>query len=305
MQIINLLSELILCLSIGYLLARFKPNFSQAIARPLVNFGIPISLMGIVLKAGLALPLLEASAIALVAIGLVMTILNCIPILKRYIPSQVLKLGSGFGNTGYFGIPVSLALLPNQALIYSIGFDLGATLIIWSIGPLLLSNNSKQLKGKEYWKMLIKAFANSPAIKGLIGALLISSMPWREKITSLLWIPSRIVLVLALVVVGMHLSWLKTSTFSTVMSQVRSIKTSLFVKLIGLPSLMFSICLLLRVPNIMRDALVLQAAAPTAISILLIAQGQYQDERKATSLVIFSTITALITIPIWAIILKF
>ena len=68
---------------------------------------------------------------------------------------------------------------------------------------------------------------------------------------------------------------------------------------------MFSICLLLRVPNIMRDALVLQAAAPTAISILLIAQAQSQDEEKATSLVIFSTLTALITIPIWTIILKF
>ena len=305
MQIINLLAELIPCLSIGYLLARFRPNLSQAIARPLVNFGIPISLMGILLKAGIALPLLEASVKALVAIGLMMTILNCIPILKRYIPSQGLKLGSGFGDTGYFGIPVSLALLPNQALIYSIGFDLGATLVIWSVGPLLLSTNSRVFKGKEYWQRLIKAFAKSPAIKGLTGALLISSMPWREEITSLLWVPSRIVINLALVVVGMRLVWLQKSSFPTIMSQVRSIKTSLFVKLIGLPSLMLSICLILRVPNSMRDALVLQAAAPTAISILLIAQAQFQDEEKATSLVIVSTLSALVTIPIWAIILKF
>ncbi len=305
MQIINLLAELISCLSIGYLLGRSKPDLSKTIARPLVNIGIPISLMGILLKTGIALPLLEASAIALVAIGLVMTIFYCIPILKRSIYSQVLKLGSGFGNTGYFGIPVSVALLPNQALIYSIGFDLGATLVIWSIGPLLLSNKPKGLKGKEYRKRFVKAFANSPAIKGLIGAFLISSTPWREQITSLLWIPSKIVIVLALVVVGMHLGWLKTSTLSTIMSQINSIKTSLLVKLIGLPSLMLSICFLLRVPNIMRDALVLQAAAPTAISILLISQAESQDEEKATSLVIFSTLTALITIPIWAIILKF
>ena len=130
MRIINLLVELIPCLSIGYLLARFKPNLSREVAAPLINFGIPISLMGILLKAGLDLHLLDASAIALVAIGLVMAILNCIPILRRYIPSQVLKLGSGFGNTGHFGLPVSLALLPNEALIHSIGYDLGATLVI-------------------------------------------------------------------------------------------------------------------------------------------------------------------------------
>lgn len=305
MKIIYLLAELIPCLLIGYLLARFKPHLSQAVAHLLVNYGIPISLMGILLKAGLDSSLLEASAIALVAIALVMTILNGLPIASKYIPNQVLKLGSGFGNTGYIGIPVSLALLPHQALIYSIGFDLGATLVIWALGPLLLSNNSRELKEKEYWKRFIKAFANSPASKGLVGAILITSMPWTEQITSLIWIPSRIVIVLALVVVGMSLNWSKNHNLSTVRSQAIAIKNSLIIKLIGLPSLMFCICLILEVPNNMKDALVLQSAAPTAISVLLIAQAQSNDEGTATSLVVFSTLIALITIPIWAIILKF
>ena len=47
----------------------------------------------------------------------------------------------------------------------------------------------------------------------------------------------------------------------------------------------------------MRDALVLQAAAPTAISVLLISQAASRDEDEATSGVVFSTISALITIP--------
>tara|TARA_Y100001968_G_scaffold248190_1_gene232715 strand:- start:301 stop:468 length:168 start_codon:yes stop_codon:yes gene_type:complete len=54
----------------------------------------------------------------------------------------------------------------------------------------------------------------------------------------------------------------------------------------------------------MRDALVLQAAAPTAISVLLISQAAKTDEEEATSLVVFSTITALITIPAWLVILR-
>ena len=67
-----------------------------------------------------------------------MTIFNSFSAIKNFIPNRTLQLGSAFGNSGYFGIPVSLALLPNHALIYSIGFDLGATLVIWSIGPILL-----------------------------------------------------------------------------------------------------------------------------------------------------------------------
>ncbi len=54
----------------------------------------------------------------------------------------------------------------------------------------------------------------------------------------------------------------------------------------------------------MREALVLQAAAPTAISVLLISQAASRDEEEANSLVIFSTITALITVPAWYVILR-
>ena len=54
----------------------------------------------------------------------------------------------------------------------------------------------------------------------------------------------------------------------------------------------------------MREALVLQSAAPTAISVLLISQAASIDEQDATSLVVFSTIIALISIPIWLLILR-
>jgi hypothetical protein len=80
--IILLIAELIACLLIGYLLGRFKENISLTISSPLISYGIPISLMGILLKSGLELPLIEAAALALVAIGLLMTILNRLPSVK-------------------------------------------------------------------------------------------------------------------------------------------------------------------------------------------------------------------------------
>ena len=304
MEIILLLSELIPCLLIGYLLGRFKENLSLTISRPLISYGIPISLMGILLKSGLELPLIESAALALVAIGFLMTILNRLPSVNNLIQNRTLQLGSAFGNTGYFGIPVSLALLPDHALIYSIGFDLGATLVIWSLGPILLTDPSKVLSSNRYWKNFIKGIFSSPAVKGLIGALIIHSSPWDEQITDLLWIPSRVVIVLALVIVGMRLSWLRKANLSRIKNQITSIKNALIMKLIGLPVIMLIISSAIRLPSVMREALVLQAAAPTAISILLISQAASRDEKEATSLVVFSTITALISIPAWLLILR-
>ncbi len=304
MEIILLLSELIPCLLIGYLLGRFKENLSLTISRPLISYGIPISLMGILLKSGLELPLIESAALALVAIGFLMTILNRLPSVNKLIQNRTLQLGSAFGNTGYFGIPVSLALLPDNALIYSIGFDLGATLVIWSLGPILLTDPSKVLSSNRYWKNFIKGIFSSPAVKGLIGALIIHSSPWEEQITDLLWIPSRVVIVLALVIVGMRLSWLRKANLSRIKNQITSIKNALIMKLVGLPVIMLIISSVIRLPSVMREALVLQAAAPTAISILLISQAASRDEKEATSLVVFSTIIALISIPAWLLILR-
>ncbi len=304
MEIILLLSELIPCLLIGYLLGRFNENLSLTISRQLISYGIPISLMGILLKSGLELPLIESAALALVAIGFLMTILNRLPSINNLIQNRTLQLGSAFGNTGYFGIPVSLALLPDHALIYSIGFDLGATLVIWSLGPILLTDPSKVLSSNRYWKNFIKGIFSSPAVKGLIGALIIHSSPWDEQITDLLWIPSRVVIVLALVIVGMRLSWLRKANLSRIKNQITSIKNALIMKLVGLPVIMLIISSAIRLPSVMREALVLQAAAPTAISILLISQAASKDEKEATSLVVFSTIIALISIPAWLLILR-
>ena len=269
-----------------------------------MSYGIPVSLMGILLKSGLELALIQSAALALVAIGFLMTLLNCLPGIKNLIPNRSLQLGSAFGNTGYFGIPVSLALLPNHALIYSIGFDLGATLVIWSIGPILLTDSSKISNSNRYWQNFIKAIFRSPAVKGLIGALIVHTSPWNEQITALLWIPSRVVIVLALVIVGMRLSWLRKANLSRIKIQITSIKNALIMKLVGLPVIMLIISSAIRLPNVMREALVLQSAAPTAISVLLISQAASRDEEEATSLVVLSTIIALISIPAWLMILR-
>ncbi|AAQ00246.1 MULTISPECIES: AEC family transporter [Prochlorococcus] len=304
MEIVYLLFELIPCLSIGYLIGRFNQNLSLKIAKPLTTFGIPISLMGLLLKSGMNWQLIEAAAIALLTIGISIFIINISPSLQNLFSNQTFLLGSHFGNTGYFGIPISLALLPTEALSFSIGFDIGATLIIWSLGPLIMAHTENRSKKISQWRIFLRSILNSPASKGLLGALVVQCTPWNQQITSFLWMPSKIVIFLALIIVGMRISFLNISKNKSALTQIMLIKNALTIKLLFLPSLMLSICTILKVGTTMRNSLVLQAATPTAISILLISEASAKNQNSARSLVVWSTCFSLISIPLWAMVLK-
>ncbi len=304
MLVLQLFRELLPFLFLGYLIGRFKPELSSQISRPLIRFGLPISLMGLLLKSGLDWNLLKAIGMALFGIGLLIALIRIIPKLRSLIGSKSLLLGSAFGNSGYFGIPVSLSLLPQQALNFSIGYDLGATLLVWSLGPILLTKSTNELSEEKTWRDLLNAFAGSPAIKGLIGALIIQSTPWRDQITSALWMPAKLVILLALLIVGIRLSYLG-SAINPTNKNLRSIITpSLFTKLVFLPALMLILCTTFGLPVLMRNALVLQAATPTAISVLLLAEASRQDQEVATALVAWSTLISIFTIPIWFLVLQ-
>jgi len=304
MLILRLFSELLPLLVIGYLIGRFNSGLSSQIAPPLVNFGVPISLMGLLLKSGLDWLLFQAVAMSFLSIGLLIAAIRTFPTFRRHIGSRCMFLGGVFGNSGYFGIPVALALLPYQSLSFSIGYDLGATLLIWSLGPLLLANSASELKGISAWQNLLNAFLSSPASKGLIGAVFIQLTPWNDQITSAFWIPSRIVIVLALMIIGMRLGSFDPAKNKGKRNSLLLITPSLLIKLIILPALMFSLSKLFGLSSLMSNALVLQAATPTAISVLLLAEANGQEQQVAASLVAWSTLISLITIPIWFLVLK-
>ncbi len=305
MIILKLVIELLPCLLMGYYLGRYKPAISGTIASVLINFGVPISLMGLLLRSGLNGYLLEAAVMALLAIGLLIVFIRMIPRLEDLTLNRTLMLGSAFGNSGYFGIPVALLFLPSEALIFSIGYDFGATLLIWSLGPILLHQNSAAFEAKDVWLRFQDAFMNSPASKGLAGALLIQLIPWKDQITSAIWIPSRILILLALLIVGMRLSGIVKYANSAFKDFMVKVKPYLFLKLIILPSLMLVLCSALGLPMLMRNALVLQAATPTAISVLLLAEGIGKDQELASALVFCSTLLAIITVPIWSAALQY
>ena len=70
------------------------------------------------------------------------------------------------------------------------------------------------------------------------------------------------------------------------------------------PLLLCLLASLLQFKPLMVQAVALQGAAPTAISLLLIAESVGADQERAAGLVFWSTLLALISAPAWGVLLR-
>ncbi|SBO42036.1 hypothetical protein [Cyanobium sp. NIES-981] len=294
------LLELVPALVAGLAMARRWPHLSTRVAPLLVRWGVPFSVMGLLLRTGVDGRFVDVLLITLALVASALVLLQRLPVLRRALPGPVEQWGAVVGNTAYFGIPAALALLPAEAVAYCVSYDLAATLFTWSLGPVLFGG---QPAGP---RALVAALAASPALRGLGAALVVQLTPWRESLAAMLWWPARLVLLLSLLVVGLRMGGALGAPLA------RRLWWPLGGKLLVFPACVLALTALLALPPLVRAALVLQAATPTAVSVLLLAElrppgPSAEQERlnrasaeQAAALVLWSTLLGLVTVPLWA-----
>ena len=280
----------------GFFLGKKNPKISEYIARPLIRFGIPLSVIGLLLKEGIDINLIKSAFLAFSIIGFLIVLINICPIFKKRLPNYTLQLAGLIGNTSFLGIPIAMALLPSKTINFTIGFDLGTTLFAWIFGPFFLKeksldNNIPHIKG------LLNALVNSPASRGIIGVLLAYIFQIDEVLGNFLWIPARIVIALAIIIVGTRLG-LITNQKGKFFDLDEEIKFSILLKLFILPFVIFLVSKLLDFDFNQSAAVILQAGTPTAISTILMAEA-YRIKQKIASKILFTTtLISIVTIPL-------
>ena len=280
----------------GFFLGKKNPKISEYIARPLIRFGIPLSVMGLLLKEGIDINLIKSAFLAFSIIGFLIVLINIFPIFKKRLPNYTLQLAGLIGNTSFLGIPIAMALLPSKTINFTIGFDLGTTLFAWIFGPFFLKeksldNNIPHIKG------LLNALINSPASRGIIGVLLAYIFQIDEVLGNFLWIPAKIVIALAIIIVGTRLG-LITNQKGKFFDLDEEIKFSILLKLFILPFVIFLVSKLLDFDFNQSAAVILQAGTPTAISTILMAEA-YRIKQKIASRILFTTtLISIVTIPL-------
>jgi len=259
--------------------------------------------MGLLLKEGIDINLIKSAFLAFSVIGFLITLINLIPILKKKLPNYTLQLAGLIGNTSFLGIPIAIALLPSTTINFTIGFDLGTTLFAWIFGPFFLqeksnNNNIPNIKG------LLNALINSPASRGIIGVLFAYLFQINEILGNYLWIPARIVIALAIIIVGTRLGIIINEK-GKIFDLNEEIKFSILLKLFILPIIIFLISKFLNFNFNQSSALILQGGTPTAISTILMAEAYGVKQQIASKILFTTTLISIITIPLLKIFMNF
>jgi len=290
-------------LILGFFIGKRKPKLSELIALPLIKYGIPLSVMGLLLKEGIDLDLIKTALIAFLSIGFLIVLINYLSIFKTRLPNYSLQLAGLIGNTSFLGIPIALALLPTSTINFTIGFDLGTTLFAWIFGPFFLKkriNTNTNLNFKE----LLKAILNSPASRGIVGVFIAYLFGLEKVLGDYLWIPARIVIILAIVVVGTRLGII-TNSKTKFFNLNKGIKYSIILKLLIFPLFIFVFSKILGFNLNETSAVVLQAGTPSAVSTILMAEAYKTNQKIAATILFTTTLISIITIPILANMINF
>ena len=258
--------------------------------------------MGLLLKEGIDIDLIKTALIAFFSIGFLIFLINYFSFLKKRLPNYSFQIAGLIGNTSFLGIPIALALLPTSTINFTIGFDLGTTLFAWIFGPFFLQKKEAS-NNKFNFKELLKALLYSPASRGIIGVFIVYLFGLERVLGDYLWIPAKIVIALAIIVVGTRLGIItnnKTSFFNL----NKGIKYSIILKLIILPLIIFFVSKILNLNLNETSAVVLQAGTPSAISTLLMAEAYKTNQKIAATILFTTTLISIISIPTLAFLLN-
>ena len=258
--------------------------------------------MGLLLKEGIDINLIKSAFLAFCLIGFLIILINIFPIFKKRLPNYTLQLAGLIGNTSFLGIPIAIALLPSKTINFTIGFDLGTTLFAWIFGPFFLQKKFQDKNIPDIGRFL-SALINSPASRGIIGVLLAYLLKIDGILGNYLWIPARIVIALAIIIVGTRLG-LITNQKGNFFDLNDEIKFSILLKLFILPFIIFLVSKFLNFDFYQSSAVILQAGTPTAISTILMAEAYGVKRMTASKILFTTTLISIVTVPFLTILLK-
>ena len=329
-HLIGLYIPLILWVSLGIVLGRMLPaRIPNTLGQGLFWFGVPVSIAVFLRQADLSGSIWLAPAIAWLAVVLSASLawlwinLSCRkrPLSQSTIPEADLPIiswdqaakgsflnASMLGNTGYLGYPIVLALVDSQYFAWAVFYDtLGSTLASYGLAVALASHFSQGFSSRtptdhpprHLAKQTIIALAKTPALwgfgLGIIAQPLPLPTPMEQGLRGIAWM----VISLALLLLGMRLSQVKSWN-----SLHRAI-ASLLIKMLMVPlaiglGLNYAVRInLLTIEPSSLLILVLQAGMPPAFATLIIAEAYHLDRELAVTTLALGSIGILLTLPLW------
>jgi hypothetical protein len=283
---------------LGWGLSRWLPRSAPyQLGKFLFWIGVPISVIAFLRRSQLSATLWIAPAIAWVAIlagaGLARFWVRLSGDRQLQNPRSQgsFLLASMFGNTGYIGYPVSLALVGPQYFAWVLFYDMiGSGIGSYGLGVLLGDHFGVQHQNR--WHAL-EAIVKNPVLWSFFVGLLVRDVPLPTSVETALQGFAWSVVALSLVLVGMRLGQL---------SSLKSIKpavVSLGIKMVCVPLVVGLGLKAIGVTGPVHLAMLLQMAMPPAFATLVIAEAYQLDQELTVTALVVGSLGLLVMLPIW------
>jgi len=284
---------------IGVLLARITPindSTRQTYTLIIVNVAMPCIILSSIFKVDINPTILKnigfvfGLSIMICLIGILLGWLLIAIVDKGSTIKSEISLLSGLGNTGFIGIPLCAAILGPKGALYAAIFDAGVDLVIWTVGVMLLQKTVK------FSFSTLKSMINIPTI-AIVSGLFFAFINYRPPgifitLTNQL---AALASPLAMFYIGILIVSVNKSQFTALKS--KSIIPT-FVKLLGLPVVVFIMISFIAVDQIIAQTLLIQATMP-ALTLSSILFSKYHANDKLGAIVtVISTIFSLLSIPL-------
>ena len=192
-----------------------------------------------------------------------------------------------FGNTGFIGIPVALAIIGPESMVYVIVFNFLFNLTIFTFGIMLLKKDNQGKK--QSWKDYL-----SPGLLACIAAFAIYwfHIELPEEIETLAGYYGNACTLLSMIVIGISLAGMKVKD----MMKNRRLLVFVFIRFIAFPILLALALRPVLSDLLIREVVLLMAALPVGNFPAMLCEQYGRDPKPIAEGIVVTTILSVFTI---------
>ena len=303
---------IIVMIAIGYILRKrhwFHHTFSENVSKLITNVALPCSIFYSVLK------YLDMNVLKELSNRLIFTFASVIiGYITAYIIIKIFKIRRGRrgvfynaivnANTIFIGLPLNMALFGEQASKYYLMYYITNTISIWTLGYILLENDSteeKEGKGGFNPKKLL-----SPPLIAFVAAfiVLVLGISIPKPLVETTKYLGNIVTPLALLYIGIVLADAGLHSINFDLDTILALLGRFVFSSIVMVALLKVTGQFMQLDSLEIKTFVIQSAAPVFAALPILTNQTEGDIEYATNVVTTSTILFVVVIPILMMFLK-
>ncbi len=303
---------IIVMIAIGYILRKrhwFHHTFSENVSKLITNVALPCSIFYSVLK------YLDMNVLKELSNRLIFTFASVIiGYVTAYIVIKIFKIRRGRrgvfynavvnANTIFIGLPLNMALFGEEASKYYLMYYITNTISIWTLGYILLENDSteeKESKGGFNPKKLL-----SPPLIAFVAAfiVLVLGISIPKPLVETTKYLGNIVTPLALLYIGIVLADAGLHSINFDLDTILALLGRFVFSSIVMVALLKVTGQFMQLDSLEIKTFVIQSAAPVFAALPILTNQTEGDIEYATNVVTTSTILFVVVIPVLMMFLK-